>query len=329
MNRQIANSIRGKHVIPQGLLTIVGMMFRIFLRQISGSLTIFPRRFIVEAESFSGSDESDLTNEQGTHNRNRTSSHLSLYPFIVLAGKQKRLIMFRKMEKFLVGLAFVWALVCGSGCGAVFTVAKSATLPDTADLPILGQPDHKLVDSHEGSERRAEGLQSVCIIRDVRELLYAETDLLDETETKTNACISNGAKSCRLDIPTYKSYNRYNSACSAANGVLATYDVTISCTWLLSEVYTGAPFCLISKQVDANCDPATFADELDYLLENGRSSDCTVTAVSTEYTDYSTGKNAASDSTGQNAASDTSSSILPDSIVGIVLFSGVANVLFL
>jgi hypothetical protein len=229
------------------------------------------------------------------------------------------------MDKFLVGLVFVWALGGGSGCGVVFTVAKSAT----ADRPILGQPDRKLMDSHEGSGRRAEGLQSVCIIRDARELLYAETDLLDETDTKTNACISNGAKSCRFDTPTYKSYNRYNSACSAANGVLATYDVTISCTVLLSEVYTGAPYCLISKQVDANCNPAKFADELDYLLENGRSSDCTVTAVSTGYTDYSTGKNAASDSTIQNAASDASKSIHTDAIVGILLFAGVANGLFL
>jgi hypothetical protein len=155
------------------------------------------------------------------------------------------------------------------------------------------------MDSHEGSGRRAAGLQSVCITRDERELLYAETDILDETATKSNACISNGSKSCRFDVPTYKSYNRYNSACSAAKGVLATYDVTISCTQVPSEVYIGAPYCLISKQVDAKCDPAMFADELDYHLENDRSSDCTVTAVSTGYTDYSTGKNATSDSTAQ------------------------------
>jgi hypothetical protein len=105
-------------------------------------LTIFPGRFIIEAESFSGSDESDLTNEH-EHNRNRTSSHLSIYSFIIhqpSLGKPKRSIKFRKwISSLWVSFSFGplgGGSGSGSGSGVVFTIAKSTSPPTQQIVPL-------------------------------------------------------------------------------------------------------------------------------------------------------------------------------------------------
>jgi hypothetical protein len=84
---------------------------------------------------------------------------------------------------------------------------------------------------------------------------------------------------CSVNYRRLKSYNRYKKACSRAKGAFSTYKVTISCDDA-AVVAISLPRCLISKNINENCDPKQFE-------EASHNDGCTETVTNTGCTDYS------------------------------------------
>jgi hypothetical protein len=71
------------------------------------------------------------------------------------------------------------------------------------------------------------GIPSSCK-KSSRELLFGETDLIDEADAVINNCV-NPSTPCIVNVPGLPSYSSFKTACSAAKGVFATYKASILC----------------------------------------------------------------------------------------------------
>jgi hypothetical protein len=174
----------------------------------------------------------------------------------------------------------------------LWTLSAMFAIATDSDLPM--SPDREL-EVNNYNRQLSELYQSSCTKPYTsRELLSAATDLVDDVDAASNIC-SNPGTPCLVNFPSLPSYNSFKSACSAAKGVFATYDASILCkigaaTPYFNSVWNSSPYCLISEQVDKNCGPVMFADELHDYWETSYTSYCSITVINTGYTDYSGSK---------------------------------------